>query len=49
MPTGGGSEERLKRAIVYVLSSAMFWLFAIFLVLVDLAIFAWQVRCAAAA
>lgn len=36
-------EEWLKYAIVYVLSSATFWLFAIFLVLVDLAIFAWQV------
>ena len=36
-------EERLKRAIVSVLSSAMFWLFVIILVLVDLAIFAWQV------
>ena len=36
-------EERLKRAIVSVLSSAMFWLFVIILVLVDLAIFVWQV------
>jgi len=37
-----GEEQRLKRVLVTALSSAGFWLFAIFLILTDLAIFTWQ-------
>jgi hypothetical protein len=37
-----GEDQRLKRDLVIILSSAGFWLLVIFLILADLAIFTWQ-------
>ena len=39
-------EPRLKRVLQAILTSSTFWLFVVFLILLDLAVFAWQASCA---